>query len=110
MEPELLAHLSRSGIQGVRTVSMHEPLTAVLAVFALQFERGASQTEVWRALNAAAARYRFAGRWIIAVDEDIDPENCDAVFWAMAYRSQPQYDLAARRPQRSRARAAQPAQ
>ena len=72
---------------------MHEPLTAVLAVFVLQFERGTPQTEVWRALNGAASRYRFAGRWIIAVDEDIDPENCDAVFWAMAYRSQPQHDL-----------------
>jgi 4-hydroxy-3-polyprenylbenzoate decarboxylase len=94
MEPELLAHLkSDLGIAGVRNVSMHEPLTAVLAVFALQFERGTSQTEVWRALRGAANRHRFAGRWIIAIDEDIDPENCDAVFWAMAYRSQPQHDL-----------------
>jgi 4-hydroxy-3-polyprenylbenzoate decarboxylase len=48
---------------------------------------------VTRALAAAASRYRFAGRWIIAVDDDIDPANCDAVFWAMAYRCQPQYDV-----------------
>jgi UbiD family decarboxylase len=93
MEPELLAHLKSIGVQGIRTVYMHEPLTSVLAVFVLQFARGASQTEVWRGLNAAAARYRYAGRWIIAVDDDIDPKSCDSVFWAMAYRSQPQYDL-----------------
>jgi UbiD family decarboxylase len=94
MEPELLHHLkSQLGVAGIRNVSMHEPLTAVLAVFVIQFKRGTAQTEVWRGLRGAANRYRFAGRWIVAVDEDIDPENCDAVFWAMAYRSQPQHDL-----------------
>jgi 4-hydroxy-3-polyprenylbenzoate decarboxylase len=94
MEPELLRHLQDGmGVKGVRRVSMHEPLTAVLAVFVIQFERGSPSTEIWRGLHGAACRYRFGGRWIIAVDEDIDPDNCDAVFWAMAYRSQPQHDL-----------------
>jgi UbiD family decarboxylase len=93
MEPELLAHLRAAGVQGVLRVHMHEPLTAVMAVFIVQFARGTPQTEVLRGLAAAAARYRFAGRWIIAVDEDIDPANCDAVFWSMSYRCQPQYDL-----------------
>jgi 4-hydroxy-3-polyprenylbenzoate decarboxylase len=72
---------------------MHEPLTSVLAVFVVQFARNTPQTEVWRALYAAASRYRYAGRWIIAVDDDIDPENNDALFWAMSYRCQPQHDL-----------------
>jgi 4-hydroxy-3-polyprenylbenzoate decarboxylase len=94
MEPELLRHLRNGlGIKGIQRVHMHEPLTAIFAVFVLQFARGTAQTEVWRALHGAASRYRFAGRWIIAVDEDIDPENCDAVFWAMSYRCQPQHDL-----------------
>jgi 4-hydroxy-3-polyprenylbenzoate decarboxylase len=94
MEPELLQHLrSQLGVAGIRNVSMHEPLTAVLAVFVIQFTRGTAQTEVWRGLRGAANRYAFAGRWVVAVDEDIDAENCDAVFWAMAYRSQPQHDL-----------------
>ena len=94
MQPELLAHLKGEiGVQSVRRVHMHEPLTSVLAVFVIQFARGAQQTEVWRALYAAATRYRYAGRWIIAVDDDIEPENSNAVFWAMSYRCQPQYDL-----------------
>jgi UbiD family decarboxylase len=93
MEPELLQHLKSIGLHGVRAVHMHEPLTSVLAVFVIQFARGTTQTEVWRGLRAAAARYRYAGRWIIAVDDDIDPRSCDAVFWAMSYRCQPQYDL-----------------
>ena len=47
---------------------------------------------MWRALYGTN-RHRFAGKWIIAVDEDIDPDNADALFWAMSYRSRPQHDL-----------------
>lgn len=72
---------------------MSEPLTSVLAVFVIQFRRNTPQTEIWRGLYAAASRYRYAGRWIIAIDDDIDPKSNDAVFWAMSYRCQPQYDL-----------------
>jgi len=94
MQPELFDFLRNTiGVRGLKRVHMHEPLSAVLAVFVLQFARGTKQTEIWRGLNAAATRYRFGGRWIIAVDDDIDPENNDALFWAMAYRSQPQYDV-----------------
>jgi UbiD family decarboxylase len=94
MEPLFLNHLkSVLAIRGVRRVAMHEPLTSLYAVIAIQFERGTPETEVWRALHGASALHRFAGKWIIAVDEDIDPENADALFWAMSYRCQPQHDL-----------------
>ena len=94
MEPVFLHHLqSVLAIRGVRRVAMHEPLTSLYAVIAIQFARGTPATEVWRALHGAAALHRFAGKWIIAVDEDIDPENADALFWAMSYRCQPQHDL-----------------
>jgi 4-hydroxy-3-polyprenylbenzoate decarboxylase len=93
MQAELLAYLRSAGLQGVKRVSMHEPLTAVLALFVVQFARNTPQTEIWRGLYVAASRYRYAGRWVIAVDDDIDPENNDAVFWAMSYRCQPQHDL-----------------
>ena len=94
MEPVYLHHLkSNLGIRGVTRVAMHEPLTSLYAVIGIQFERGTSETEVWRALHGASALHRFAGKWIIAVDPDIDPENADALFWAMSYRCQPQHDL-----------------
>ncbi len=72
---------------------MHEPLTSLYAVIGIQFERGTPETEIWRALDGASTLHRFAGKWIIAVDEDIDPHNADALFWAMSYRCQPQHDL-----------------
>jgi 4-hydroxy-3-polyprenylbenzoate decarboxylase len=94
MEPVFLNHLkSVLGIRGVKRVAMHEPLTSLYAVIAIQFERGTPSTEVWRALYGASGLHRFAGKWIIAVDEDIDPENADALFWAMSYRCQPQHDM-----------------
>src|SRR5882757_1173919 len=94
MEPVYLHHLkSVLNVKGVRRVAMHEPLTSLYAVIGIQFERDTPGTEVWRALNGAASLHRFAGKWIIAVDEDIDPDNADAVFWAMSYRCQPQHDL-----------------
>jgi UbiD family decarboxylase len=94
MEPVYLHHLrSVLGIKGVTRVAMHEPLTSLYAVIAIQFARGTPETEIWRALNGASSLHRFAGKWIIAVDEDIEPDNADALFWAMSYRCQPQHDL-----------------
>ena len=94
MEPVFFHHLGATlGIRGVRRVGMHEPLTSLYAVIAIQFARHTPESEIWRALNGAASLHRFAGKWIIAVDEDIDPDNADAVFWAMSYRCQPQHDL-----------------
>jgi 3-polyprenyl-4-hydroxybenzoate decarboxylase len=94
MEPLFLHHLkSVLAVRGVTRVSMHEPLTSLYAVIAIQFERGTPETEIWRGLYGASTLHRFAGKWIVAVDEDIDPENADALFWAMSYRCQPQYDL-----------------
>jgi UbiD family decarboxylase len=94
MEPLYLHHLrSVLAVKSVKRVAMHEPLTSLYAVIGVQFERGAPETEIWRALDGASTLHRFAGKWIIAVDEDIDPQNADALFWAMSYRCQPQHDL-----------------
>jgi UbiD family decarboxylase len=94
MEPVYLNHLRGVlGIKSVKRVAMHEPLTSLYAVIAIQFARGAAESEIWRALYAASSLHRFAGKWIVAVDEDIAPDNADALLWAMSYRCQPQHDL-----------------
>ncbi len=94
MEPVYLHHLrSVLGIAGVKRVAMHEPLTSLYAVIAIQCARGTPETEIWRALYGAASLHRFAGKCVIAVDEDIEADNADALLWAMSYRCQPQHDL-----------------
>ena len=58
---------------------MHEPLTNIRKVIFLQFDRNVPQTEVWRGLQAASLQAQ-CGKVVIAVSEDIDPNNADAIF------------------------------
>jgi 4-hydroxy-3-polyprenylbenzoate decarboxylase len=93
-EPLFLAHLRDAlGIKGVKRVALHEPLTGLLRVTAVVVERGMSRTEVWRALYGAMSFKGDCGKICIAVDDDIDPDNADALLWAMAYRMNPIADV-----------------
>jgi UbiD family decarboxylase len=94
LEPLYTQHLRQTlAIQGVKRVSMHEPLTNLRKVVVVVMERNTPRTEIWRALYGAAAWNRAAGKYIIAVNEDIDPDNADALLWAMSYRANPALDL-----------------
>ncbi len=94
-EPLFLSHLRDAlGIRGVKKVSLHEPLTGLLRVVIVTLERGMPRTEVWRALRSAAFFKGDCGKITIAVDDDIAPENADALLWALAYRANPVEDVA----------------
>jgi UbiD family decarboxylase len=87
-EPMFLEHLRHAlGVRGIKRVVMHEPLTNLRKVIFLQFERGTPKTEVWRGMQGAATLQAQCGKLVIAVSEDISPENADAIFWSLAYRS-----------------------
>jgi UbiD family decarboxylase len=89
-EPMFLAHLRDAlAIKGIKRVVMHEPLTNLRKFVILQFAAGSPRSEVWRALNGALTLQAIVGKFVVAVDEDIDPENADAIFWAMSYRCNP---------------------
>jgi 4-hydroxy-3-polyprenylbenzoate decarboxylase len=93
-EPMFLTHLrDQLGIRGVKRVVMHEPLTNLRKVIFLQFAQGTARTEIWRGLEGASALRADCGKMCIAVSEDIDPTNTDAVFWSLAYRSDPGVDV-----------------
>ena len=93
-EPLFLKHLRDDlNIKGVKRVSLHEPLTGLLRLTIVTVDRGMPDTEVWRALYGAAFFKGDCGKITIAVNEDIDPDNMDAVWWAIAYRSNPIHDV-----------------
>jgi len=93
-EPRYLSHLRDTlAIKGVRRVVLHEPLTNLRKVMFVQFAPGVPRTEIWRALHGAASLQADIGKYVIAVSEDIDPENTDAVFWSLAYRANPIEDV-----------------
>jgi 4-hydroxy-3-polyprenylbenzoate decarboxylase len=93
-EPLFMNHLHRDlNIKGILRVVMHEPLSNLRPVIFLVFKHGAPQTEVWRGLQGAANLQAQCGKICVAVSADIDPSNTDAVFWSMAYRSNPVEDV-----------------
>ena len=93
-EPLFLTHLRDNlSIKSVKRVVMHEPLTNLRPVLFVQFARDTPRTEVWRGLQGAATLRPECGKIVIAVSEDIDPESTDAVFWSLAYRSNPIEDV-----------------
>jgi 4-hydroxy-3-polyprenylbenzoate decarboxylase len=94
MEPLFLNFLRNTlGIKGIKRVSLHEPLTNIRKVIALIVERDMPTTEIWRALYGAAVLHRAAGKYVIAMNDDIDPTNSDAILWAMSYRANPNLDF-----------------
>jgi UbiD family decarboxylase len=92
-EPLYLAHLRDVlAIKGIKRVVLHEALTNLRKVVFLQFAKGTTKTEIWRALHGSMTLQSAIGKFVIAIDEDIDPSNVDAVLWAMSYRCNPSED------------------
>ena len=54
---------------------------------------GTPKTEIWRGLQGAATLQSQCGKIVIAVGEDVDAGNADAVFWSLAYRTNLNEDL-----------------
>jgi UbiD family decarboxylase len=93
-ETMFLNHLrDHLGVKGVIKVGLHEPLTNIRKVVVVVVERDMPRTEVWRALYGAASLHRAAGKFVVAVNDDIDPANADALLWAMSYRCNPILDM-----------------
>jgi UbiD family decarboxylase len=93
-EAAQMLHLSTNlGIQGIKRVVTHEPLTALQRLIVVVVEKGVPRTEIWRALYGVASFRRAEGKWVVAVNEDIDPDNADATFWAMCFRCKPHRDV-----------------
>jgi 4-hydroxy-3-polyprenylbenzoate decarboxylase len=87
-EPMFLAHLrDQLGIKGIKRVSLHEPLTNVRPVIFLQFIPGVPRTEVWRALAGASTLRADCGKLVIAISDDIEASNTDAILWSLVYRA-----------------------
>ena len=92
-EPQFLSFLRDTcSVKSLKRVVMHEPLSNIRPIIFLQFKK-TTEGEIWRALKLASSYQTNVGKVVIAVDEDIDPENLDAIMWAMAYRMIPHRDV-----------------
>jgi 4-hydroxy-3-polyprenylbenzoate decarboxylase len=93
LEPLLLQGLHALGMKFVKRVSLHEPLTNLRKVCMLHIDKGTPRQEIWLAMYGLCAQHRAVGKYVIALDEDIDPQNMDAVWWALSYRCNPALDI-----------------
>ena len=80
-----------ANIPGVLDVQLHEA-TGSYGLMVIQLKK-AHPSQPWQALHAAVALDPTIGKTIVAVDDDIDPNDADAVNWAMAFRMRPHLDM-----------------
>jgi 4-hydroxy-3-polyprenylbenzoate decarboxylase len=84
--------MEKAGIPGVKGVWCHEAgagrLFNVIAIE--QLYPGHVSQAAMLAANCHAGNY--AGRWVVVVDDDIDPSNIFDVIWAMSTRCDPPED------------------
>jgi len=71
---------------------MHEAMTNLRKVIIIQMPKP-SEAEAWRSLMLAAGFHQGVGKVVIAVDEDINVDDPDSLFWAISYRCTPHRDI-----------------
>lgn len=85
--------VEKAGLPGVAGVWCHEAgagrLFNVIAI--RQMYPGHASQAAMLAANCHAGNY--AGRWVVVVDDDIDPSNMFDVIWAMSTRCDPPEDI-----------------
>ena len=81
--------IEKSGLPGVQGVWNHEAGAGRLfnVVSIKQMYAGHAKQAGMLAANCRSGVY--AGRWVVVVDEDIDPSNIHDVIWAMSTRCDP---------------------
>jgi 4-hydroxy-3-polyprenylbenzoate decarboxylase len=78
-------------VPGIVDVAMHE--SGGYETFLVIQMKVTHPSQPWQALHCAAG-YRSTGlKWIIAVDEDVNPRDFDAVVWALCFSMQPHRDV-----------------
>ncbi len=86
--------LDRLGIPGIKGVYSHPAAAGGFGMTVVSLEqRYAGHAAQVLALAAQVPGGAYYTKWIIAVDEDVDPTDMDQVIWAMASRCNPIDDI-----------------
>lgn len=86
--------LDSLGLVGVQGVYSHPAAAGGFGLVVISInQRYAGHAAQALALAGQVPSGAYITKWIIAVDEDVDPTDMDQVFWAMATRSNPADDI-----------------
>jgi UbiD family decarboxylase len=86
--------LDRIGAPGIKGVYAHPAAAGGFGMTVVALEqRYAGHAPQVLALTAQCPGGAYYAKWIVAVDEDVDPSNINQVLWAMATRCSPVDDI-----------------
>jgi UbiD family decarboxylase len=85
--------IENAGVPGIKGVWCHEAgaIRMFIVVAIKQMHAGHAHRAGFVAANCHSGNY--AGRWVVVVDEDIDPTDLSDVIWAMSTRCEPTADI-----------------
>ena len=84
--------LDAMGVPGIKGVFSHPIAIFGLVVVSIRQLRAGHSSQVL-ALAAQCTAAAYYTKWIIVVDEDVDPTDLNQVFWAMSTRCNPADDI-----------------
>ncbi|OGP98496.1 MAG: hypothetical protein A2026_05675 [Deltaproteobacteria bacterium RBG_19FT_COMBO_46_12] len=82
--------LEKAGMMDIKGVYVHGPGNRIIAVISLKQRYLGHAKQVATLAGAFLQGGACTGRYIITVDEDIDPSNLDEVLWAVSTRCDPE--------------------
>jgi 4-hydroxy-3-polyprenylbenzoate decarboxylase len=86
--------LDKLGVPGIKGVYVHPAAAGGFGAVIVSLEqRYAGHAAQVAALAAQVPGGAYYTKWIITVDEDVDPSDWDQVFWAMTTRCDPEQDI-----------------
>ena len=85
--------VERAGLAGVQGVWVHEPGCARMFNVISIKQAYAGHARQAAVLAAACQSGSYLGRFVVVVDDDVDPTNLDQVLWAMCTRCDPAEDI-----------------
>jgi 4-hydroxy-3-polyprenylbenzoate decarboxylase len=81
--------LEKAGAIGIKGVYVHGPGNRVIAVISLKQSYQGHARQIAALAGAFLHGGSCTGRYIITVDDDVDPSNLDEVLWAVSTRANP---------------------
>ncbi|MBI4186467.1 MAG: UbiD family decarboxylase [Chloroflexi bacterium] len=85
--------LVKMGVPDVKLVWMNEVGGRLLFIVAIKQRYAGHAKQAALAVAQGSRASAYMGRYVIVVDEDIDPTNMDDVIWALCTRSDPEKDI-----------------
>jgi len=86
--------LDKLGVPGIKGVYIHPAAAGGFGAVIVSIEqRYAGHAAQVLALAAQVPGAAYYTKWIIVVDDDVDPSDWDQVFWAMTTRCDPEADI-----------------